>query len=158
MRLDPEGVHRCWEVPTSPEPCRRTVRAWAASQPLLDRVIPSMAGGPVLWQLLPFEVLESYLITEHSEKSSQSVKVGARDRSSLVTEGIEGGLVLGVPPFGEEVGYHTPHLWAPGFRWLRAYFCVPKCGCGCLLGRYSYPEARALCVSALRSVKAVMKV
>lgn len=33
------------------------VRAWAASP---GRVIPSMAGGPVLWQLLPFEVLRSY--------------------------------------------------------------------------------------------------
>lgn len=135
VRLDPEGVRGCWEVPTSLEPCRRAVRAWAGSQPSLGRVIPSMAGGPVLWQLLPFGVLESYEITEHSEKSSQSVKVGASGRSSLVTEEIEGGLILGVPPFGEEVGYHTARLWASGFRWLWAYFCMPKCGCSCLLGR-----------------------
>lgn len=55
-RLGPEGVCCCWEVLASLELCQHGVRAWAAS---LGRVIPSMAGGPVLWQLFPFEVLSS---------------------------------------------------------------------------------------------------
>lgn len=87
--------------------CQRGVRAWAASP---GRVIPSMAGGPVLWQLLPFEVLRSYRVTEHGEKASLPVKIGAGAGSALVTGKIEGGLLSGASPFGDRVGYQTPEL------------------------------------------------
>lgn len=75
------------------------------------------------------------LNAERSEKSARAGEVHASDRCSSLTEEIERGLVLGVPPLGEEVGYHASRLWVAGFRLVRARFLVPKRGRSRLLGR-----------------------
>lgn len=64
-------------------------------------------------------------MTEHGEKPSLSVKVGAGDGSALVTGKIEGGLISGVPPFGDAAEYQTPDLWVSGFGWFWAMSACP---------------------------------
>lgn len=73
---------------------------------------------------------------------------GAGAGSALVTGKVEGGLISGVPPFGDTVGCQTPALWVSGFSWFWTISVCPALAAVAVSGEF--PTACATAVAALQ--------